>query len=508
MRRPSSSCAAIRWSGPGCAPTSRSHRGRDRPACSATAPGGAPARRWWRSPTTTAGRPLIGSSGRSRPPGVTRARWSRGARGPTSTSSRSRWTPRTRARRRSIARALGQTCNIVYPRELMVGLGGLDERMQGGEDADLAQCALAAGAAYVGPPRCSPTVPSTPRACSGPCGLMLSRRTPVAAALVLPWAVRAAPAYGPGPRGRLRAVSELPGHAVVHAAEIAVLARGTYGTAPSCSEVTVRIAILSPVFWSEVRRGTERFARDLADGLIARGHAVTLLTSHPGPPRRSVEAGLEVLREPPRRPPLDLFAPGGPRAERPTIICPAAIDVPRKRVALLADAFGLLRAQRPDARLVLSGRPAPARRTGREAGDRPGGPRRSACARRRLPLGAGVRAPVARRGVRARLGRGAGLRDTGGGLRRGDRRADRPPGDRPVVLGRRPGRAAVRRSPISPIEPSQARSPPPRGVRRARVSSRQRIGARVRVRRCGSGWLAIWNAARPPGVSTRPMSRR
>jgi glycosyltransferase involved in cell wall biosynthesis len=70
----------------------------------------------------------------------------------------------------------------------------------------------------------------------------------------------------------------------------------------------VRVALLSPCFWPEVRRGTERFARLLADGLIRRGAAVTLITSHPGATTRSVEDGLEVVRL--RRP------PGGGRLAR------------------------------------------------------------------------------------------------------------------------------------------------------------------------------------------------
>jgi glycosyltransferase involved in cell wall biosynthesis len=56
---------------------------------------------------------------------------------------------------------------------------------------------------------------------------------------------------------------------------------------------------MSPVFWPEVRRGSERFVRDLADGLIARGQHPRLLTSHGGLlPRRTVEDGLEVVRNP------------------------------------------------------------------------------------------------------------------------------------------------------------------------------------------------------------------
>jgi glycosyltransferase involved in cell wall biosynthesis len=58
----------------------------------------------------------------------------------------------------------------------------------------------------------------------------------------------------------------------------------------------VQIALMSPCFWPEVRRGSERFLRDLADGLIERGHRPSLITSHPGLPSRSVEDGLPITR--------------------------------------------------------------------------------------------------------------------------------------------------------------------------------------------------------------------
>ena len=65
----------------------------------------------------------------------------------------------------------------------------------------------------------------------------------------------------------------------------------------------MRVALLSPCFWPEVRRGSERFVRDLADGLIARGHEPRLITSHAGRPSRAVEDGLPVVRHwrPPAR---------------------------------------------------------------------------------------------------------------------------------------------------------------------------------------------------------------
>lgn len=225
------------------------------------------------------------------------------------------------------------------------------------------------------------------------------------------------------------------------------------------------VALLSPCFWPEVRRGGERFTRELADGLIAHGLTPTLITSHPGPPSRRTEAGLRVLRlpRPPQGPLLrrgyerylthvpltyaalrvghfglahamyptdalaaarwraktgrpallsylgipdaaglnerrghreltaralqhtdrvvalshaaagafhdsfgyhapvippgvdtDIFGPGGTRSPHPTIICSADPSEPRKHVRLLIAAFALIRAEHPDARLVLS----------------------------------------------------------------------------------------------------------------------------------------------------------
>jgi glycosyltransferase involved in cell wall biosynthesis len=58
----------------------------------------------------------------------------------------------------------------------------------------------------------------------------------------------------------------------------------------------LRVALLLPSFWPEVRRGAERMARDLADDLLARGHRPRLVTSHPAPPRRDVEDGLPITR--------------------------------------------------------------------------------------------------------------------------------------------------------------------------------------------------------------------
>lgn len=58
----------------------------------------------------------------------------------------------------------------------------------------------------------------------------------------------------------------------------------------------MRIALLHPTYWPEVRRGSERLVHDLGVVLAGRGHEVTLLTSHRGPPRTSVEEGVRVVR--------------------------------------------------------------------------------------------------------------------------------------------------------------------------------------------------------------------
>jgi glycosyltransferase involved in cell wall biosynthesis len=58
----------------------------------------------------------------------------------------------------------------------------------------------------------------------------------------------------------------------------------------------MKIALLSPCFWPEVRRGGERFLRDLADGLIARSHEPSLITSHPKRPTKTIEDGLAITR--------------------------------------------------------------------------------------------------------------------------------------------------------------------------------------------------------------------
>jgi glycosyltransferase involved in cell wall biosynthesis len=61
----------------------------------------------------------------------------------------------------------------------------------------------------------------------------------------------------------------------------------------------VRVDLLTPCFWPEVRRGTERFVHDLAEGLLADGHEPRIVTSHPSrKSERGTEDGVPILRVP------------------------------------------------------------------------------------------------------------------------------------------------------------------------------------------------------------------
>jgi GT2 family glycosyltransferase len=165
-----------------------------------------------------------------------------------------------------------QTCNIVYPRAVLEAAGGFDESLPvaAGEDTDLALRARAAGTPYVGAPdvvtyhavepaslatrarevwrwQHIPYIAKRHPAIREPMPLgifwkrtharlplllagavALARRRPLLALLLaLPWVLESLPSYGSSPRGRLRALSELPGHAVIDLVELAALARGS-----------------------------------------------------------------------------------------------------------------------------------------------------------------------------------------------------------------------------------------------------------------------------------------
>jgi glycosyltransferase involved in cell wall biosynthesis len=59
----------------------------------------------------------------------------------------------------------------------------------------------------------------------------------------------------------------------------------------------LRLALLSPCYFPEVRRGTERIVRELAGDLAERGHEPVVVTSHPGRPSVRREEGFSVVRQ-------------------------------------------------------------------------------------------------------------------------------------------------------------------------------------------------------------------
>ena len=63
----------------------------------------------------------------------------------------------------------------------------------------------------------------------------------------------------------------------------------------------MRIGLLHPTYWPEVRRGSERLVHDLAATLARRGHQVTVVTSHDEATTIATEEGFRVIRS--HRPP-------------------------------------------------------------------------------------------------------------------------------------------------------------------------------------------------------------
>jgi glycosyltransferase involved in cell wall biosynthesis len=162
-----------------------------------------------------------------------------------------------------------QTCNILYPRDLLARLDGFEEGLPvaAGEDTDLAWRALDLGAEHVGAPdavtyhavasrsladelaglvrwqHLGYVVARHPRArdhlvlrvfwkpthawLTAALGVFALTRRPWLALLPLAgWARAALPSYGAGWRGRARAISELPLRAVVDVFELGVAIRG------------------------------------------------------------------------------------------------------------------------------------------------------------------------------------------------------------------------------------------------------------------------------------------
>lgn len=68
------------------------------------------------------------------------------------------------------------------------------------------------------------------------------------------------------------------------------------------SAESLKVALLTPCFWPEVRRGGERFVHELGVGLATAGHQPRMITSARSKrPSVTVEDGIEILRLP--RPP-------------------------------------------------------------------------------------------------------------------------------------------------------------------------------------------------------------
>jgi glycosyltransferase involved in cell wall biosynthesis len=60
----------------------------------------------------------------------------------------------------------------------------------------------------------------------------------------------------------------------------------------------VNVAICNPVFWPEVRRGSERFAHELATALAARDHDARIVAGHRGRRETRIEDGVDVTLVP------------------------------------------------------------------------------------------------------------------------------------------------------------------------------------------------------------------
>jgi GT2 family glycosyltransferase len=181
-----------------------------------------------------------------------------------------KWAPRARSiEENDPPGPHAQTCNILYPHAALEAVDGFDELIRtAGEDLDLAARVRATGAAYVGAPEAVvyhavdtfsllgavrfnkrwETLPLVfkrhpelreqleygvfwkrrhaylPAAIAG---AALHRREPLLALLAVPYVLHALPHRGAHPMGRVRAVAELAGRAVVDASEMWTMAKGS-----------------------------------------------------------------------------------------------------------------------------------------------------------------------------------------------------------------------------------------------------------------------------------------
>jgi glycosyltransferase involved in cell wall biosynthesis len=98
-----------------------------------------------------------------------------------------------------------------------------------------------------------------------------------------------------------------------------------------------------------VERAFLRRALDAADEVWVNSQYVVDAMADWGRPMSVVPAGLDDRA----------FRPCAERAERPTVLCTAAPEDPRKRLVDLLGAWPAVRSELPDARLVLAGRAEP-----------------------------------------------------------------------------------------------------------------------------------------------------
>ena len=146
-------------------------------------------------------------------------------------------------------------------------------------------------------------------------GAALAKRTSfLSLLLALPWAKTSLPWYGPGKRNLVFRLRQAPRRLAIDATEMAVLARGQ--PAPPRAAAVTRVAFVTPTYWPEVRRGTERFAHVLGVGLTQRGDDVTIVTSHRGRPATATEG--RAARDPQLGAPCPTVSPAPANVLRPT----------------------------------------------------------------------------------------------------------------------------------------------------------------------------------------------
>ncbi len=129
----------------------------------------------------------------------------------------------------------------------------------------------------------------------------------------------------------------------------------------------MRVALVHPFFWPEVRRGAERVAHELSHGLLARAHEVVLLTSHPEARRaETTEDGLRIVRVRRRDASLAPFGLPDPIGHLPGIV--REIRTERPDVALALMPLDALAARAAGVPTVFAAMGVPVRAAASDAG--------------------------------------------------------------------------------------------------------------------------------------------